>query len=256
MVEQIAIGDGYAAAHRKGVGGTAGRVLVVPPFGVAASVLEFVGDELASHGFESIILDVRNHVGAGSGTMRNYCVSTVAQDCREAIERFEPTAVVGLSLGARALLRAVATTPASPTAVLVIPVVDLRSTLQTVLGWDVVTRADLPAVERVLGHRVEAPAFVNDAILHDLFSSSGTAADLANHGGRVTLLPADADPWVDLQTVKAVADSAWVAGASVDVVPVPGDQHELHKHPELALRMVSALVNEVVRSHRLVVAAA
>jgi len=255
MVEQIEIGDGYAVAHRQSQGGTAGRVLVVPPFGVPAAVLEFVGDELASHGFESIVLDVRNHVGDGSGRMRDYRVSSVVEDCRTAIERYQPTAVVGLSLGARALLRAVSTTRISPTAVLVIPVVDLRSTLSTVLGWDVVTRVDLPETERVLGHRVNAPAFVNDAVLHDLLSTTGTARDLADHGGRVTLLPADADPWVDLDMVKSVADSAWASGASVDVVPVPGDQHELHKHPELALRMIGALVNEVVRSHRLVVAA-
>lgn len=93
------------------------------------------------------------------------------------------------------------------------------------------------------------------AIVHDLLAPEGTARDLADHGGRVTLLPADADPWVDLEMVKSVADLAWMAGAAVDVVPVPGDQHELHKHPELALPMIGALVNEVVRSHRLVVAA-
>jgi len=251
MLDRFEMNNGYVCAYRVGVGGPAGRVLIVPPFGVPASVLGIVADELAGEGFEAITLDVRNHVGRGSGRMIDFSLPTVVDDCREAIRRYEPTAVVGLSLGARAALRAMATSPASPTAVLMIPVVEMRATLKTVLGYDPLFHHDVPEVEEVLGHRIRSAPFVDGALMHDLFSIEGTIRDLVDHGGRITLIPADADPWVDLSSVALVADAARLDGASIDVVPVPGDEHELHKHPELALRMISAAVGEVVREHRL-----
>jgi len=251
VVERIEVGDGYAAAHRVGIGGREGRVLIVPPFGVPAEVLGIVADDLANRGFEAITLDVRNHVGRGSGLMLDYRLSAVAEDCEAAIVRYRPTAVLGLSLGARALLRATSRLYASPTTVLMIPVVDLRSTLQAVIGEDVLTREKAPAVQRVLGRKVRTSSFIDDALLHDFFSPVGTQRDLLEHNGPVTLLPADQDPWIDLATVARVAD-----GAGVDVVPVPCDQHELHKHPEMAMRMIGAAIDELVRAHRLASVAA
>ena len=109
MREKLETPDGYATVRRSGAGGKHGRILVVPPFGIPARTLGFVADELESRGYETCLLDTRNHVGDGSGTIENFRLSTVVDDCRNAIRRYEPTGVIGLSLGARALMRATAT---------------------------------------------------------------------------------------------------------------------------------------------------
>jgi pimeloyl-ACP methyl ester carboxylesterase len=100
--------EGFAVAHRAGSETSRGSVLIVPPFGVPATTLRVVADAVVADGFDTVLLDPRDHVGAGSGTIENFRVSQLADDCAEAMRRFEPVCVVGVSLGARALLRALA----------------------------------------------------------------------------------------------------------------------------------------------------
>ena len=249
--ERLETPAGHAAVLRTGIDGRQGRVLIVPPFGVEARTLRFVADQLARLGYETCLLDARNHVGEGSGTIAEYRVSDVVDDCRNAIRRYEPTAVLGLSLGARALIRATATSGLTPHAVLLIPVVDLRSTLTAVLGRDLYTQAYVPEFHPVLGYRVRSKRVLDDALHHGLLTPESTAHDLAAHSGTTTLIPLDGDQWVDVQTVQRTAEHAQLQGAHITTTPMPGNEHELQKDPEVALQIVAAAVAEIERLHQL-----
>jgi len=251
MQELLETPAGHAAVRRIGTGGQQGRILIVPPFGIPARTLSFVADQLAERGYEACLLDVRNHVGDGSGTMHDYQLSAVVDDCRNAIRRYEPTGVIGLSLGGRALLRATASSGLHPHAVLLIPVVNLRSTLTEVLGRDLYLEPEVPEFHAVLGHSVRSKPFLDDALHHGLLSPEGTAHDLATLTGTTTLFPLDGDQWVDVQEVQRVSDCAQLQGARITTTAMAGNEHELHKHPELALRMIAAAVEEIDRLHQL-----
>ena len=168
VFERLLSGDGFAGVHRRGPAGSRGRILIVPPFGVPARALDLVADELDRRGFESFTLDPRHHVGDGSGDIEQYRVSSVVEDCRAALDRYRPTCVVAVSLGARAALRAIAGSPDAPDAVFLIPVVDLRSTLSVVLGHDWAPAPELPPHMTVLGYDIAAEPFRQDCLDHDL----------------------------------------------------------------------------------------
>ncbi len=162
--EAITIGDGFIAVQRTEVAEPVGRCLLVPPFGLTAGAMAPVAQALGSVGLDVVSFDPRNHVGHGSGTIADFTLSTVADDCLTAIDHFEPTCVVAVSLGARAAIRALAHTDATPTAVLLTPVVDVRATLIEVLDFDLfaMERSERPSVVPVLGSDVNAPGFLDD----------------------------------------------------------------------------------------------
>ncbi|MEM9562753.1 MAG: alpha/beta fold hydrolase [Actinomycetota bacterium] len=244
-IDCLPAGEGYAAVHRNGAG-PAGRCLLVPPFGVPASALELLAAALDAEGCESLRLDPRNHVGAGTGEITDFRLSDFADDCRRAVERYRPHVVVAISMGARATMRALASTPFAPRAVLLIPVVDVRATLGAILGrdWFAVDEPELPERMPVLGSQVDAVAFRRDCVEHRMVSAEATRRDLAAIGNRATLLPGDDDPWVALQSVEQVVDSLDPSQRPI-VRPVACDRHDLHLDAELALRLMGVVLDEV-----------
>ena len=64
------------------------------------------------------------------------------------------------------------------------------------------------------------------------------------------MFPLDGDQWVDVHDVVAAAEWGHLQGGPITATPMVGDEHELHKHPELALRMVAAAVDEIEKLHQ------
>lgn len=243
----LTVSDGIAVLHHDRLEINRGRCLVVPPFGVPASAMAVLTDSLADRGLESARLDPRNHVGEGSGTIANFTLSGFAADCAEAIDRVRPSCVVALSMGARAVMRALASTRHQTTAVLAIPVVDVRSTLATILGtdWFRPDAPEPPDIVHVLDAQVQAPRFRRDCQIHDLASTEGTERDLLAVRGPITLLPGDNDPWVSSAEVLNLAERVRRRGRPVEARTVPCDRHDLHNDLLQALAMVD-VVAEVV----------
>ncbi len=248
-IDQLQVEDGYAAVHLDGRD-ERGRCLLVPPFGVPASALQLLADALQADGVATARLDPRNHVGLGTGEIVDFRLSDFVADCREAVECYRPSIVVAVSMGARAAMRALTTVTDGPDAVFLIPVVDVRTTLATILDrdWFAADAAELPDRISVLGSDVDAASFRRDCIRHELVGVDGTRRDLGRLDGRVVLLPGTDDPWVQRPMVEQLVDSlAGVAGVagSLAIRPVRCDRHDLHADPELALALMGTVLDEV-----------
>ncbi len=243
------VGDGHVAVYRDGPSGARSRCLLVPPYGLGAAALVPVVRALADEGHEVIRFDGRDHVGAGSGSISDFRMSRVAADCAEMIERFRPTTVIAISLGARSALRAIAETRCAADAVLLTPVVDVRSTLRAVLDqdWFEVPDHEVPEHVPVLDHPIRASQFLRDCEAHGLVEPDGTVVDLESTTGRVTLIAGSHDPWVDRRIIESVVSRATTADdpTRFDVRIQAADRHTLHEDAELALRMIGAALEAV-----------
>lgn len=250
--ERLPVRDGYAVAIRRGRGGEQGRVMIVPPFGVPASALSFMADQLVPHGYEVVLLDPRNSNGDGSGDISQFRMSDVIEDCHAALDRYIPDTVVAVSLGARAVVRALAMRETSPRAVLLLPVVDMAATLHEVIGDDWFSPAalekEIPDVVPVLGFDMVSERFRPDAAGLDILTADSMVADLEAIAAPVTLLPGTRDPWIDHRTVTRVFHDAGRQNRRLKMQSLPCDQHELHKHPVMALRMIQACIGEVLNA--------
>ena len=244
--EPLEVGTGTAVAKRRGVGSPNGSVLILPPFGVPASALGLVADLVVAEGYEAVLLDPRNSTGSGSGDIGGFCLSELVEDCRVAIEHYSPDVVVAVSLSARAAARALAETPNPPRSVFLLPVVDLRSTLTTVLerDWFVVPDELIPPSVNVLGFDIRSEPFVSDTVGLEILSTESMQRDLEAIGAPVTLLPGTRDPWIEHATVTQIFDAVGSNDPSLRMRSLACDEHELHKHPALAVRLISECVAE------------
>lgn len=248
--ERLYIRDGYASAIHRGRGGKNGRVMIIPPFGVPAAALGIMADQLVPHGYEVVLLDPRNTNGDGSGDISHFRMGEVVEDCQAALDRYCPDVVVAVSLGARAVARALATCEEPPRAVLLLPVVDMVSTLEKVIGHDwfspAMIESPIPEIVPVLGFDMVAEHFRSDCAELDILSADSMRADLEAIDAAVTLLPGTRDPWIDHNTVTQIFHDAGRRSGELRMHSLPCDQHELHKHPITALRLVQACIGEVL----------
>jgi len=248
LEESLPIGNGVAVAHRRGIGVGRDRVLIVPPFGVPAATLGIVADLLVAEGCEAVLLDPRDSNGDGSGDICDFRMSTLIEDCQAAIEHYQPTVVVAVSLSARAAARALATSTTAPRSVFLLPVVDVRSTLTIVLGrdWFAVAPASIPPMTTVLGFEIRSEHFRSDCVDLGILSADSMRSDLEAISAPVTLLPGTQDPWIDHGMVSQIVDSIKPQRATLRMRSVPCDEHELQKHPAVAIQVINECVAEVL----------
>ncbi|MEM9035156.1 MAG: alpha/beta fold hydrolase [Actinomycetota bacterium] len=249
MRTEVPVSGGFVTVYASSpLGEPRGRCLVGAPFGLPASALAIVERHLVDAGFSVMRFDPRDHVGAGSGEMADYRISTVTEDCSELIDLLQPTCVLAISMGAKAALRALADGEHHADAVLVTPVVSVRDTLRAILGadWFAVDHGEVPDPMLVLDHEIRAVQFRRDCELHGLVDLEGTIVDLLATPGRVRVVAGSHDPWVDRHAVRRALSLIEGRGR---MTVVPAVTHLLHLDPDLAVRMIDAAVEQIIDLH-------
>lgn len=244
--ERLCVGRRSVGIQRRGVGNSGGRVMVLPPFGVPAAALAVVADLIVAQGRETVLVDPRDSNGTGSGEIVDFRLSTLVEDCRAAIEHYRPDVVLAVSLSARAAARALAELSEPCRAVFLLPVVDVRSTLAVVLerDWFEVPLAPVPPLTPVLGSDIRSERFRSDCLELGILSAASMCHDLARIDAPVTLLPGTEDPWIDHSQVAAVVATVAPGNPALRMRSLVCDEHELQKHPGLAVRLIREAVAE------------
>jgi len=221
--------DRHAASHRP--------VVLVPPFGMSAERLLPVSYLLTTNGFNVIRFDPRNHPGESTGTMFSFCMSRLVEDIGRIVDDAGGGIIVGMSLGARSVLRVLATTSNVDGAVLLTPVVNTQHTVQQVTGRDwfkQIVDVDDSVTAHVLGYEI-GPTMIHDCIDIGFVDVEDSIVDVIASTASITFIAGDADPWVAVDDVRSVARAGALEGRDVDVVTVPTASHHLYRNPVLAM---------------------
>ncbi|QHT57088.1 hypothetical protein GXP71_14030 [Cellulomonas sp. H30R-01] len=220
-----------------------GDVVVAPVFGGTARSMFPFAHALHRHGFRTVRVDFRHHVGSGSGDVAGTRLSAQAEDVAAVLDLYPGALLVAVSLATRPAVRALASGAPAGGAVLVTPVLDVTATLREVIGTDFVEAEldRLPPTVDVLGYEVR-DGFVHDARTHGLHGYDEAVEDLARVAVPVRLVAGDTDPWVDVTRVRAAAGRLADDGRDVRLVEVPAATHRLNRNPVVARRYVEETV--------------
>lgn len=220
-----------------------GDVVVAPVFGGTARSMFPFAHALNRHGFRTVRVDFRHHVGSGSGEIAGTRLSAQAEDVAAVLDLNPGALLVAVSLATRPAARALAGGAPAGGAVLVTPVLDVTATLREVIGTDFVEAEldRLPPTVDVLGYEVR-DGFVHDARTHGLHGYDEAVEDLARVAVPVRLVAGDTDPWVDVTRVRAAAGRLADEGRDVGLVEVPAATHRLNRNPVVARRYVEETV--------------
>ncbi len=221
-------------------------VLLLPGFGMTAHSMLLAAYIMSANGLRVFRPDLRNQVGARAQGFR---LSRLTADIGALMESIDPAALVAMSIAAPAALRAARGRGIA--LALVVPVVDVRSTLRTVCGEDWFERPS-PAADgstvQVLGQDVDIE-FVDDCRDHGFVDATGTLADLRLTSGPVDLVIAAEDRWVSRAQARSLAESVDAGWHEV-----PGAGHLLYRDPAAALHAfhaaTAALLSRLSRTDR------
>jgi pimeloyl-ACP methyl ester carboxylesterase len=232
------------------VGPQVGRVVFLPPFGMSAERMFPAAYLLTINGFEVFRVDAREHSGEGSGTIETFKLSGLTDDLSAVLGVAADSIVVAVSLSARSVMRALRGRRDVRAGVLLTPVVNVRSTLNEVFGYDLFRMfydgKDVPRLVRVLGHDVETN-FVLDCIKSGMVGVDDAVTDLADWSARLTFVAGDADPWVQIGEVREAAARSAARGLEVEVVSVEAASHQLYRNPVLAMMYLQTATRECLR---------
>jgi pimeloyl-ACP methyl ester carboxylesterase len=211
-------------------------VALIPPFAMSALDVYPFSYVMALNGFRVVAINGRDNVGGGSGSIRSYRLSTVAADTAAVVEHTSADLVVALSLSCRPVLRLLPQLKVKG-AVLATPVVDVRKTLDVVLGTDYFSMSERPAEIDVLGH-VVAHSFLDDCIDANFVDLATTSADIAKTSTPIAFICGSDDAWVKYSDVQGISAAAKVSSYEI----INGASHELTRHPLIALEYVRRVV--------------
>jgi pimeloyl-ACP methyl ester carboxylesterase len=227
-----------------------GSIVLVPPFGMSAERMFPAAYLLTLNGFEVYRFDPRYHPGRSTGSIETFKLSGLPADVAAILDLVPGAVVVGISLSARAVIRALAGRTDWGAAVLLTPVVNVRFTLEQVFGYDLFARIyggeGLPPRVRVFGYDVDT-SFIQDCIEHRMVDVRDASIDLGECRRPFVLVAGDADPWVKLEEVRRLANEARERGRTVELVSVQAASHQLYRNPVLAMTYFQTATRECMR---------
>ncbi len=164
----------------------------------------------AHNGFVTHRYDPLNHVGVSHGEMVDFTMTDGLESLRIAVEwasrrsAGSPVGVVATSLGARVAYRLASQSDRVAFVVTAVGVVNLRRTLEVVIGRDysVVPQAEMPEHVEVEKHPIRASRFVEDAHGGGWYPLDTTVGELAKTAHPIVNFLAEEDTWVDASEVR------------------------------------------------------
>jgi pimeloyl-ACP methyl ester carboxylesterase len=224
-------------------------VLLVPPFGVAMRDLFIPAYILFSNGFRVIRFDPRDHVGSSDGSVADWTLDTLIDDIVLLAEPHRRLILTAMSVSALPAIEAAASVGARLEGlVLVTPVVNLRATLEAVIGtdyWD--WSPDIrPDEMKVLGATVKAQ-FLDSCKRLGYGDYERCCKLLGEVPSPVSLIVGDRDPWVCYEKVAEVHQQVVMQGVNATITVIEAASHQLTRHPRLALSYLHTMVRDCIR---------
>lgn len=218
-------------------------VVLSSGFGQKMRVVGAIAAYFVANGAVVYRFDAADHVGLGGGTVREFCLSRFEDSMEAVIELAEEreqdidaVRLAAISLSARPSIRRAARHADVERVVLLVGVVDVVATLESVLGTDFYAVAwdDLPETVQIEKQVVDPRAMWRDDDTEDPWGDAAvTAAELASVSAPVVNFVAEGDDWVDVETVRALFDVC--PGGSRFVAGLPDGPHAIFSNP-VALR--------------------
>lgn len=221
-----------------------GTVLFSSPLARTMDELFFPTYFFLSNGLAVLQYDPTNHPGRSDGDIADYTITEHCRDLCAVLDRWSHLRPVlfAISMGALPTFRALATHDVTG-AVLLVPVVAPFRTLERVTGTDWKARHEtgqaVPESIDITGFTIRG-AFVADG-LGNGFGEEEILANAAAISCPVRIIASDADEWVDLEDIRAVATRLVNARLTV----VSQATHEFQRNPFVGARYFSAAVHEV-----------
>jgi hypothetical protein len=227
-----------------------GSVLIVPGYEQRIPHFGVLARYLVRHGYSAVRFDLTNHVGASDGDIFDYSLSGMVADIRAVLAEADwpaepPRYLVAPSMAARASARALTASATCDGVVLLVPVVNLRSTWSQALEMDPlgvwerreVTDPRTPC--RVLKHDI-AYACAQDVLESGLDDLVGTTNDLAQVASPVTAVALERDDWVQIQDVGEAlsGESAWPRR----VIALDASSHDMTHNPPVMREMMDSIL--------------
>ncbi|WP_061219412.1 alpha/beta fold hydrolase [Leptospira weilii] len=224
-----------------------GEIILCPAFGATAHGMFPFSFMLAINGFRVYRIDFRNHVGTSQGIIEDATLHEQAEDIEAVIKQFPNAYLVSLSLSAPPAYRAMKNTGFTRGAVLVTPVVNVRSTCAIVHGEDYLTMPDdkCPDIIKWLGHQVRR-SFAISCREHFFLHVSDTISDLEAVNAPLIFLAGDADPWVNFSEVETVHEAYRTSGKESSLITIPAASHRLDRSPVVASRYMESMARGVL----------
>lgn len=148
-----------------------GTVLIVPPFGRSAKDMFFFAFYLWRQGFNVVRFDARHHVGASTGEIADFTLSSLEEDlgyvCRHLQQcGLDMPILLGISLSTPVVLKYVAQVHPAAAVVSIVGAFDVKHAIESATGASVApyrNRAkDRAEFQTILGYQVRAQPFVDD----------------------------------------------------------------------------------------------
>lgn len=228
-------------------------VIISPGFGETKREWVGLAHWLCLNGFHVLRYDHSCHVGDSDGPMERTTLSAMQQDLRAIIDLAErllpasPLTIIGHNVSGRIALRAAVSDTRIKLLVLLAGVVDLESTLQSVHHEDLIAgyrtgtrlgRANL------FGFTVDTDRWLGDAISGRYCTLAETIADAELVPSPVIFLAAEKDPWVPLDSLKAVQNALRSQLRQLSLlVDTPG---RLRDHPRTARPFLRRIVSSCI----------
>ena len=204
----------------------------------------------ALNGFHVVRYDHTNHVGSSDGDHLHTTLSIMQEDLvavlNYATSRWPMSSkgLVATSLSGRVAIKTVAREVAVDLLCLLTPIVDVRSTLQSVHQEDLINayyQQEQKGVTNVLGFNVELDDWLADAVTNQYSDLETTSHDIQKVQSPVMIVSAEHDAWVDLGSTNAIVEELddqlrqWTV--------IPRGLHRVLENPKRAKAVYRELVH-------------
>ena len=229
-------------------------VVVSPGYGKKKRSFGVVSAYLAGRGYATLRFDLTNHIGDSDGEIANLTMGSIAGDIEAAMEIAadllpgRPIFLVAASLSGRAAIR-VAAKRSIAGSVLLLPVMELKSTLARVVGnrdpigeWLDGSTREINDGGMVAGHYVKF-GFAKEACESHWHGMERTKTEMGAIQAPVTIIACAEDDWVALADVETVM-SEQIASQSYprNVVVIEASSHDISSNPPVARAMIEKII--------------